>query len=216
MGKRSRTVTAVCSGLAALSVYSIIGYTTGAVPFPLESRGQLRAEELCGELGKRTRAAAVLSDILPAKGTYSSNGTHRGRLNDNWRSFCTVSSGSSVLLSGKAELGTWESTTTWLEDRRQYFPGDTPGAFRKFDAGLSGRTTEETARILVQCKAGTTAPGGGEQLNIVVHAHQPLQGTAKEKRLGLANVAVGVAGFAHAAAECSAPSALPATVNSVA
>jgi len=202
----------VLGGVLALAlVYSGVGYVSGAVPFPVQQRGDLGAADVCGSLGDGKTAAAELKTVLPARAAYSSRETNPPRVRDetSWRADCTVSGDGDQLLYASAELGWDASPSTWLDDPTRLHVDD-EGRGEEFRAGSAAVVMRQTAEILVPCVARKgTAPYG---LVVVVHAQKPLVGSARENRHALAVLALGSARSAHERAKCPMPSRVPAKV----
>jgi len=203
----------VVGGVLVLAlVYCAVGYVTGAVPFPVQQRGELTAGDLCGSICDGERAAEELRTTLPARREYSSSETNPPRSRDDisWQASCLLSGDGDLLLYASAELGWDASARTWLDDPTRNYVDD-EGKGTPFRAGSAAVVMAHTAQILVPCvpRQGTTP----YHLVIEVHANKPLEGSAKENQHALAAVAVGTARSAHERAECPLRSTIPPSVS---
>jgi len=204
--------------LALVLVYSGIGYFTGAVPFPVEPRGDICAGDLCGAMGSvgdRGRAAAELRNTLPTSREYSSSGDNPSRARDDisWRATCQVYGDGDLLLYTHAELGWDADARTWLDHQRPRADlVDEEGKPARFQAGSAAILMHRTALILVPCTPAYPGPAP-VHLEVEVHVHYPLEGSAEENRRALVTVALGAARSAHDRAECPLPAQLPTQVT---
>ncbi|WP_181765251.1 hypothetical protein [Streptomyces albidus (ex Kaewkla and Franco 2022)] len=209
--------TGMVGGVLALVVallYSGIGYFTGAVPFPVQKRGEITADEACRSFGDGKRAAAQLEKVLPSRGEYGARGSTPPRASDqdSWEASCFISGDGDRLLYASSELAAYGSAESWLEAPSRDHVGE-GGKSHTFQAGEAAVVTERTAEVLVPCVPEGEMPGGAYQLGVVVHAQKPLEGSAEENRRALATLALETARYTHGEAECTQPSKVPAKVT---
>jgi hypothetical protein len=189
--------------------YSGIGYFTGAVPFPIEPRGDITADSLCsvmGSMGDRERIAQELQNTLPTSREYSFSGdTYRN--DDGWQTdSCYVDGDGDQLFSTYAAL-VGADARAWLAGG---YDGE-DGELERFQAGSGARVTQRRAKILVPCRP--PSQWEPDYIEVEVYLNQLLVGSAEENRQALATVALGAARSAHERAECPLPSNLPRNVT---
>jgi hypothetical protein len=190
--------------------YSGIGYFAGAVPFPLEPRGDITAGSLCdamGSVGDRERAAEELRNALPTSREYSSSGDQTIRDEDRWvRDICRVYGDGDQLFSTNAELVGWH----WAARSDLIYDGG-DGKQERFQAGNAAFMTQRGALIVVPCTP-PHSPSERDRVRVVVYLHQLLVGDEEENTHTLLAVALSAARAAHERAECTRPSKLPRNV----
>jgi hypothetical protein len=194
--------------------YSGIGYFTGAVPFPIEPRGDITADSLCsfmGSRGDRERIAAELRNTLPTSREYSSS-DHNLRNEDGWqRDSCEVNGDGDQLFYTDARLGIGDAARAardWLDGISRGYDGE-EGKLERFRAGSAAVMTQRWALILVPCAPSPMA----DSIKVDVYLDHLLVGSAEENRHALVTVALGAARSAHERAECPLPSRLPTKVT---
>jgi hypothetical protein len=195
--------------------YSGIGYFTGAVPFPIEPRGDITADSLCSFMGSRDdreRIAEELRNALPTSREYTSSGNNIRDADGRWqRDSCEVNGDGDQLFYTDAEVGLGDAAGAargWRDRLLRGYDGE-DGKMERFRAGSAAVMTQRHALILVPC---TPSPRPSS-IEVEVYLDQLLVGSAEENRHALATVALGAARSAHERADCPLPSRLPTKVT---
>ena len=200
----------VLAATAVAAVFLGLAYYLGA--FDSWTREHIEKEAVCRNLTDRQEAADIFNSALPPSSHYNLQESFSTDTGWPYRINCGVmDDGDSGLLELTAHMFTAPSKKVW-ED--QILPPH-KGKVSYFDAGVEGVSTSDMAGIYVPCytsgRKGTRPPS--TNLNVFVQALKPLQGSDRETRQQLIDLALDYAHTAHKQAKCDRPSKLPDRVT---
>ncbi|AYN43577.1 hypothetical protein D9753_09515 [Streptomyces dangxiongensis] len=195
------------AGGAALLLCLVLGvlYALGLPPFK-DKRGEIKASEMCGTLGRSSSTAAALKRVLPDKSSYAFDGAVTDpRLDDvdsSYYASCFVNGDGKQLVAVTAEMMQYDKADEWVKD---VVAENTPaGSMTPFGAGDKAVASDKVAAIYFPC----VARGVGDHMSVVVHLKRPGSADGDQLRKGLISLARNAALVAHQKAKCDAPSKL--------
>jgi hypothetical protein len=188
-----------------LCLVAVVLYTAGLPPFE-ESKGEIKASEVCRTLGSASSSGAALKRVLPDKSSYSFDDAMTDlRTDDNNRTHdtsCFVRGDGQMLLAARTQMLEYDKADSWVKEVvTQFAPAS---SLVSFDAGDKAVGSSRVAAIYVPC----AGQGSGEHLSVVVELRQHGSTTEAQQRDGLASLARNAAPFAHQKAKCDAQSKL--------
>ncbi|MFF9089650.1 hypothetical protein ACF1BE_25115 [Streptomyces sp. NPDC014991] len=199
----TRTKSLLAGGVALL-LCLVLGvlYALGLPPFK-DKRGEIKASEVCGTLGRSSGSATALRRVLPDKSSYAFDGAVTDpRLDDEDSSYyasCFVNGDGRQLVAVTAEMTRYDKAGEWVRD---VVANNVPaGSVKPFGAGDEAVASDRVAAIYVPC----ATRGAGGHLSVVVHLKQPGSADADQLRQGLISLARNAALAAHEKAKCDAP-----------
>lgn len=186
----------------AAAVGVLLAYFLGA----FEERGEIRADGLCHNLPDRQAAADIFTSVLPQARHYDFQ-ERSGRDADwSYTSTCrAVGDDDQILLLLTADMGAAKPWQEWADHEMP----PTEGKRSFFNAGIKGISTLDLAAIYVPCYSSEEASKAPHNLTVMAHALESLEGSDKEVRQKLIDLATDFARSAHKEAKCDRPSKLP-------
>ncbi|MCX4665219.1 hypothetical protein OG453_00775 [Streptomyces sp. NBC_01381] len=196
------------AGTAAVATAVSLAYYFGA--FDSWTRERIQADEVCRNLNDKQSAADIFNSALPPSSHYDLRERFSTDTGWRYRINCGVDDGDNRLLSLTAHTFTAPSQKVWEDELLPPLKGKAT----YFDAGVRGVSTPGVAGIYVPCyRSGRKDALPNTDLNVYALAVEPLQGSDKENRQQLIDLALDFAHTAHKQADCDRPSKLPDRVT---
>ncbi|MGW1727386.1 hypothetical protein ACWCQK_31270 [Streptomyces sp. NPDC002306] len=190
----------------AVAVLAAAGVTVAYLFGAFESRGEIKADDVCRNVPDRQEAAKVFNSLLPRAAAYDFHATWRPDQDWGFRSACIVEgSGDEPLLTLQATVGPSKSWQTWADEKLP----PTSGKVSYFNAGIKGVSTSDLAAVYFPCYRSEKTSKSQYNMTVFAHALKPLEASDGEARQALIDLAVSLAHQAHKDAKCDLPSELP-------
>ncbi|WP_328317755.1 hypothetical protein [Streptomyces sp. NBC_00388] len=153
--------------------------------------------------------ADTLNSSLPQADHYRFSVTSDNTPDWSYNISCIVDGDKKELLLLTAKIGV---ETPWRKWEKNHVP---PSSHETtyFDAGIKGVSGPQLAVIDVPCYAHESSSGQPHNLTVTALARKPMQGSDKQIRQHLIDLALDYAKASHKDAKCDRPSQLPAKVT---
>ncbi|MFJ6127072.1 hypothetical protein ACIQKE_18490 [Streptomyces griseoviridis] len=193
--------TLIYGGVAVVvAVGLLVAYLTGA----FERRGDISADDVCSNLTDRKAAARTLNSALPEAADYDFTTGMSGDPGWHYNSDCSAKGDGKTLLILHANTVSTVSWQRWVDHELPPRKGEVT----YFDSGLKGLSATNLAAIYLPCYASEAEMKRPYSLTVYAQAPAGMEGSGKETRRTLIDLATDFARQAHEDAKCDLPAKL--------